>query len=53
MNELSVFDAAQIAADFTVESIKRTKAAGTDYRVGINFEAGLCDLYGKINKAKL
>lgn len=34
----------RIAVDFTVKSIARTKAAGTDVRFGVNFEAGLCEL---------
>ncbi len=33
--------AAQIAADFTVESIKRTYAAQADLRYGVNFEQSL------------
>lgn len=33
--------AAQIAVDFTVKSIAWTKAAGTDVRFGVNFEANL------------
>lgn len=34
----------RIAVDFTVKSIARTKAAGTDVRFGVNFEAGLREL---------
>ena len=37
-------DAAQIAVDFTIGSIKRTLAAHTDVRYGVNFEAGLAGL---------
>jgi len=37
-------EAAQIAVDFTVGSIKRTKEAMTDVRYGVNFEAGLGEL---------
>jgi pyridoxine kinase len=36
--------ACQLAVDFTAESIARTKAAGTDVRWGVCFEAGLKDL---------
>ncbi|MDR3277269.1 MAG: pyridoxamine kinase [Oscillospiraceae bacterium] len=36
-----VRDALEIAVDFTVRSIARTKKAGTDVRFGVNFEAGL------------
>jgi pyridoxine kinase len=35
--------ASKIAVDFTVSSIARTKAAGTDARFGVNFEEGLSD----------
>lgn len=38
---LTLRDAAQIAADFTAGSIRRTHNAGTDVRFGVNFEAGL------------
>lgn len=37
----SLDKAAKIAVDFTVESIVRTKEAGTDIRNGVNFEQGL------------
>lgn len=33
--------ASQLAVDFTVDSIRRTKLAGTEKRYGVNFEAGL------------
>jgi pyridoxine kinase len=36
--------AVEVAVTFTVDSIVRTKAAGTDNRYGVNFEAGLKDL---------
>ena len=38
---LPLSGAAQIAADFTAGSIRRTHDAGTDVRFGVNFEAGL------------
>lgn len=37
-------EACRIAVDFTVKSIARTKAAGTDVRFGVNFESGLGEL---------
>ena len=40
---LSLAEAAQAAITLTVESILRTRAAGTDVRFGVNFEAGLAD----------
>ena len=40
---LSLADAAHAAIKLTVESIQRTRAAGTDVRFGVNFEAGLAD----------
>lgn len=41
MNGRSLVDSAQLAADFTVGSIRRTFEAGTDRRFGVNFEAQL------------
>lgn len=41
LNGMSLPNAMQLAADFTVGSIRRTKEAGTDVRFGVNFEAGL------------
>ncbi len=41
LHGLTLRDAAQVAADFTAESIRRTHDAGTDVRFGVNFEAGL------------
>ena len=41
VNGCSLIKAADIAVDFTVGSIERTKQAGTDRRFGVNFEAGL------------
>jgi pyridoxine kinase len=37
----SLAESAQIAADFTAQSIERTRIAGTDVRYGVNFEEGL------------
>jgi pyridoxine kinase len=44
----SLAEAAAIAVEFTVDSIKRTKEAGTDIRFGVNFEQGLAWLAGKV-----
>ncbi|SHI21549.1 pyridoxine kinase [Sporobacter termitidis DSM 10068] len=41
---------AAIAVEFTYKSIERTKAAGTDNRFGVNFEAGLGELANILNK---
>lgn len=41
LNGFPLPKAAQIAVDFTVESIRRTQKAGTDVRFGVNFEQGL------------
>jgi pyridoxine kinase len=42
-------ESARIAVDFTVESIERTKDAGTDPRYGVNFEEGLKKLVRVLN----
>ncbi len=42
-------DAAQIAVDFTAQSIERTRLAGTDVRYGVNFEEGLPMLMQRLN----
>lgn len=44
----SLAESTSIAVDFTVKSILRTKAAGTDIRFGVNFEAGLRELAEKL-----
>lgn len=41
LNGQTIQEAAQLAVDFTVGSIARTRAAGTDVRFGVNFEEGL------------
>ena len=41
LNGCELPKAVKTAVDFTVQSIERTKAAGTDIRFGVNFEAGL------------
>lgn len=44
LNGLTLSRANEIAVDFTVASILRTKDAGTDVRFGVNFEAGIPQL---------
>ena len=44
LRDFDISQATQIAVDFTVGSIARTKEAGTDIRFGVNFEAGLYKL---------
>jgi pyridoxine kinase len=46
----SLARAIEIAVRFTVDSIARTKAAGTDNRFGVNFEEGLGDLRAMIHE---
>lgn len=43
MRGKSIFESAGIALDFTCASIKRTFEAGTDTRLGVNFEQGIAD----------
>ncbi|MBQ8762544.1 MAG: pyridoxamine kinase [Clostridia bacterium] len=43
MRGKSIFESAEIALDFTCASIKRTFEAGTDTRLGVNFEQGIAD----------
>lgn len=38
-----IFQSAEIALDFTCSAIKRTFEAGTDTRLGVNFEQGLAE----------
>lgn len=38
-----IFKSAEIALDFTCGAIKRTFEAGTDTRLGVNFEQGIAD----------
>ncbi len=44
----SLAESAQIAVDFTAQSIERTRKAGTDVRFGVNFEEGLRSLGGRL-----
>ncbi len=41
-------ESAQIAVDFTAQSIERTQKAGTDVRFGVNFEEGLPALCARL-----
>ncbi|MDF2686063.1 MAG: putative pyridoxal kinase [Clostridia bacterium] len=49
LNNKTLKDAAKIAVDYTVGSILRTKAAGTDLRFGVNFEAEIPNLLKALN----
>ena len=46
----SLGQAAELAVNFTAASIRRTQAAGTDIRFGVNFEAGLSALAEDIKR---
>lgn len=48
LSGLPLAESAQTAVDFTAQSIERTRAAGTDVRFGVNFEAGLCALGARL-----
>lgn len=50
LSGLSLADAAETAMALTVESIQRTRAAGTDVRFGVNFEAGLADFAARLRE---
>lgn len=49
---LSLAQASQEAISLTVESIRRTREAGTDVRFGVNFEAGLADFAMRLRAQK-
>ncbi len=44
-------ESAQIAVDFTTQSIRRTQKAGTDVRFGVNFEEGLPSLGKRLDQS--
>ncbi|MBQ2973401.1 MAG: pyridoxamine kinase [Clostridia bacterium] len=46
----SIFESAEIALDFTCGAIKRTFEAGTDTRLGVNFEQGLGEYIKRIGE---
>lgn len=50
MSGLELPAAIQAAVDFTVESIRRTKAAGTDIRFGVDFENSIPTLLKALGK---
>jgi pyridoxine kinase len=50
LNGRTLAQANAIAVRFTVDSIARTKNAGTDNRFGVNFEAGLSNLNALITQ---
>jgi pyridoxine kinase len=52
LDGLSLADAAGAAIGLTVESIERTKQAGTDIRFGVNFEAGLARFAAQLEQRK-
>ncbi len=41
LNGKALKDSVRVAVDYTVDSIKRTKEAGTDVKYGVDFERGL------------
>jgi pyridoxine kinase len=41
--------ACDVAVRYTVDSIRRTKEAGSDNRFGVDFESGLSELRGRLN----
>jgi pyridoxine kinase len=47
---LTLADAADAAIGLTVESIERTRQAGTDVRFGVNFEAGLAEFAARLRQ---
>lgn len=49
LNEKSLKDAAQIAAEFTAGAINRSKLVGTDIRFGVNFEQEIPALLKQLN----
>ena len=48
LNGISIFKSAEIALEFTCNAIGRTFKAGTDTRLGVNFEQGLGDYIKKL-----
>ncbi|HNX29654.1 MAG TPA: pyridoxamine kinase [Syntrophomonadaceae bacterium] len=50
LKDINIARAVEIAVDFTVGSIARTKTAGTDIRFGVNFEEGLPRLLEQLGK---
>jgi pyridoxine kinase len=50
MRGLSLANSVKAAIDLTVQSIQRTREAGTDVRFGVNFEAGLAGFAAQLNE---
>ncbi len=50
LSDIPIEKSLEIAVDFTLESIKRTKAAETDVRFGVNFEQGLFEFIKQLKK---
>ena len=48
LNGKTIFESAEIALEFTNSAIKRTYEAGTDTRLGVNFEQGIHDYIKKL-----
>lgn len=48
MRGKNISDSADIALDFTCDAIRRTYVAGTDTRLGVNFEQGIGDYINKL-----
>lgn len=52
MNGFSLADAIRVAVEYTVGAIRRTKAAGTDIRYGVDFENEIPNLLRLLGKIK-
>lgn len=48
INGIDIFKSAEIALDFTCNAIRRTFEAGTDTRLGVNFEQGIGEYIKKL-----
>ncbi len=48
MNGKDIFESTEIALEFTCGAVKRTFEAGTDTRLGVNFEQGIADYIKKL-----
>lgn len=48
MNGKDIFESTAIALEFTCGAVKRTFEAGTDTRLGVNFEQGIADYIKKL-----
>lgn len=50
MNEKDIFESAEIALEFVCSAIRRTFEAGTDTRLGVDFEHGLIDYINRLEE---